>query len=246
MHQVEMTVNSSVGANSPTTREFRLGAPVGGAPLSFQNTTTIDVPAGQPTTTSGPGAPYPSTISVSGVSGQRIIKVELTNASHSWMDDVDVLLEGPGGQKFMMMSDVFGNTDPVATTLTFTDAAAALAPDNGPLAAGEYRPTNVDTTTDVMPAPAPAAPYLNPAPAGSATFASAFGTDGSTMNGDWKLWVRDDTSSDAGTIQGWKIIFESDDYACSLAVTANGRADFDGDGRTDVSRSSAAAKATGT
>ncbi|HMS10439.1 MAG TPA: M36 family metallopeptidase, partial [Pyrinomonadaceae bacterium] len=236
MHQVEMTVNTNVGANSPTTREFRLGAPVGGAPLSFQNTTTINVPQGQPTTTTGAGGPYPSTISVAGVSGQRIIKVELTNVSHTWVDDVDVLLEGPGGQKFMMMSDVFGDTDPVATTLTFTDAADSTAPDGGPLAPGEYKPTNVDTTSDAMPAPAPAAPYQNPAPAGSATFASTFGTDGGTMNGDWKLWVRDDASGDVGTIQGWKIIFESDAYECSLTPSSgNGRADFDGDGKTDIS-----------
>jgi hypothetical protein len=33
---------------------------------------------------------------------------------------------------------------------------------------------------------------------------------------------------------GWKLTFESDDYVCNL-VTSNVRADFDGDGRTDMS-----------
>ncbi|MEZ5307735.1 MAG: M36 family metallopeptidase [Pyrinomonadaceae bacterium] len=235
-HTVQINVSSDAGAQTPVDRSFRLGAPVGGAPQTFENTTLVNLPSGQPTTTSGPAAPYPSTITASGLSGQKLIKVEITDMNHSWVDDIDMLLEGPGGQKFVMMSDVFGNTDPVATTFTISDGGAdGLMPDAGPLVAGDYQPSNVGAG-DVFDAPAPGTPHENPAPAGSATFASVFGTDGATMNGDWKLYIDDDAGGDVGTMAGWKITFESDEYLCDLAPGGgNGRADFDGDGRTDLS-----------
>jgi subtilisin-like proprotein convertase family protein len=238
-HQVMVNVSSDVGAQAPVEREFRLGAPVGGPAQTFENMTLINVPAGQPGTTSGPAGPYPSTISVAGVSGTKVMEVELTTVNHTWISDIDVLLEGPGGQKYIMFSDAFGSsnrTNTVVTTFKLRDDADATAPSTGVPSgpALTYRPTN-HGANDPFAAPAPAGPYENAAPGGSATFESVFGTDGSAMNGDWKLWVVDDAAGDPGTIAGWKITFESDDYACSLAVTANGRADFDGDGRTDVS-----------
>ncbi len=234
-HNVDINVSSDVGAQTPVARSFRLGSPVGGPPTTFTNATVVNLPNGQPGTTSGPADPYPSTIAVSGLSGNKVIKVEFTGMNHSWVDDIDVLLESPSGQKMIIMSDVFGNTDPIATTFTVSDGGAdGLLPDGGPLAAGDYQPSNVGTG-DIFDAPAPAGPYTNPAPAGTDTMLSTFGMDGAAMNGDWKLWIDDDAGGDAGTMAGWKITFESDDYQCSLAAAGNGRADFDGDGRTDLS-----------
>ena len=84
-----------------------------------------------------------------------------------------------------------------------------------PPTTGTFQPTNHDTS-DTFTAPAPGGPYQTPAPGGSATFRSVFGSNGSTMNGDWKLWIMDDAGGDFGTIDGgWKITFESDDYQCS-------------------------------
>ena len=97
-------------------RTFRLGAPVGGAPIAFSNTTPITIPS------SGPGVPYPSTISVSGVTGTRAIKVELTDISHAFPDDVDFLLEGPNGQNLIILSDAGGTNDWIADDITLTDS----------------------------------------------------------------------------------------------------------------------------
>jgi hypothetical protein len=103
------------------------------------------------------------------------------------------------------------------------------------LGTGTFRPGNTDTTTDAMPAPAPAAPYDNPAPAGSATLGGTFGTTGTAMNGTWALYVKDDAGQDTGSISGgWSMTFEANDYACSI-VNVKSRADFDGDGKTDLS-----------
>jgi hypothetical protein len=118
------------------------------------------------------------------------------------------------------------------------DDAAATMPATGATVNlnGEWKPTNHDTTTDTFTAPAPTSGYNNPAPAGSATFASVFGSNGASMNGTWSLYGKDDVSGDVATITGWKLTFESDEYVCSLSPNAvESRADFDGDGKTDVS-----------
>ncbi len=236
-HQVTINVSSTVGAQTPKTFSFRLGAPVGGPPAEFTNSTPIDMPNGQPTTTSGPFAPYPSNISVSGLTGQKIIKVRLNGYHHEFEDDLDFLLVGPGGQKYIFMSDVGGSTE-LFTPITFTvsDSGAALLPDATAIIDGTtYKPSNVGAN-DAFVAPAPAAPYTNAAPGGSDTFASVFGTDGAAMNGTWSLYGVDDAGSDPGRIDaGWTMIFESDNYVCQINQTVKSRADFDGDGKTDLS-----------
>lgn len=237
-HSIDIVVSSDEGVQAPVKREFRLGTPIGGPAQTFSSADgPIDLPAGQPGTTSGPGDPYPSTIAVSGLTGNKVISVELTDLNHTWVGDLDFMLESPGGQKFIFMSDAYGSsnrTNTVVTTLTLRDDAADTMPSSGvPPISGTFQPTN-HGANDPFDAPAPAGPYENPAPGGSATFLSTFGMDGSAMNGDWKLWTDDDTGADPGVLAGWKITFESDDYVCSL-VTGPARADFDGDGRTDIS-----------
>ena len=45
--------------------------------------------------------------------------------NHSFPDDIDVLLVGPGGQLIQLMSDVGGSADLVNNTYTFDDVAAS-------------------------------------------------------------------------------------------------------------------------
>ena len=230
-HTVNINVSSDAGAQSPVERTFRLGSPVGGPAQTFENTTAFDVPAAGGS--SGPASEYPSEIAVSGLTGNKVIRVELTDVNHTWVDDIDVLLESPSGDAYIFMSDVFGNTDPVATTVMFSDGGTdGPAPDAGPLAPGNYTPSNTGAG-DPFDAPAPA---VTGDAANGDTFISTFGMDGTAMNGDWKLYVDDDAGGDTGSIAGWKITFESDDYECNLSANNGaGRSDFDGDGRTDIS-----------
>ena len=157
-----------------------------------------------------PASTYPSNITVAGVSGS-VAKVTVTIAgwNHTFPGDNDFLLVGPGGQKFIVLSDALTGADTTGQTYTFDDGAAALM-DSAPATAppsGSFRPTNY-TAGDTFPAPAPAAPYLSPATAGTDTLA-AF--NGANPNGVWSLYIVDDANIDSGTITGgW-----------SLSITTN-------------------------
>ncbi|HVE56236.1 MAG TPA: VCBS repeat-containing protein, partial [Pyrinomonadaceae bacterium] len=157
-----------------------------------------------------------------------------TNLNTTYPGDMDWLLVGPGGQKFIFMSDVISAfTTQTNAVVTIKDDAATVMPDVGAVNLnGSWKPTNYGAA-DPFAAPAPAGPYQDAAPAGSATFASVFGTDGATMNGTWSLYGVDDVSGDVATITGWKLTFEANDFVCTTAVKS--RADFDGDGKTDLS-----------
>jgi subtilisin-like proprotein convertase family protein len=230
LHTITVTGTSAVGALSPRNFTFRVGAPTT-APATFVNNTPINLPNGQPATTSGPASPYPSTIQVSGLSGNKTIKVEITGISHSFPGDLDFLLVGPGGQKYIMLSDSGGGTPVSNLTFALSDGAPT-APSEASWTTGEFKPFNAGAN-DTFVSPAPAGPYANAAPAGTDTFASVFGIAGSNLNGNWSLYVMDDAGGDTGTMAGWKITFESSDFECRVARDV--RADYDGDGRTDAS-----------
>jgi subtilisin-like proprotein convertase family protein len=141
---------------------------------------------------SGAGSPYPSNVSISGMTG-TITKVTVTlkGISHTYPDDLDVLLVGPAGQNAVVMSDVGGSVDVNNLNLTLDDAAALSLPDASALTSGTFKPTNVGTT-DSFPAPAPATS------GGSAL--SVF--NGTNPNGTWRLYVVDDAAQDLGSMSG--------------------------------------------
>ncbi|HEX2062215.1 MAG TPA: M36 family metallopeptidase [Thermoanaerobaculia bacterium] len=161
--------------------DIRTGATVANT-YSFASAASIQIPAtGTGASTGSPANPYPSSIAVSGVAGTVVgVALTLHGFSHTFPGDVDLLLVGPGGQKFVPLSDLGGSNDVVNLTITLDDAAAAALPST--FVSGTFRPGN-SGASDPFPAPAPAAPYASPATAGTATFASVFG--GSNPNGTW-------------------------------------------------------------
>lgn len=206
---VAINVSSALGAQAPQNRTFRIGVPVGGAPVTFTNSTALTIPD------SGVSVPYGTTVVVSGLTGQKKIKLEVTGLTHTFPDDLDYLLVGPGGQKYSLLSDSGNTGDVSGLTFTLSDNATAQ-PSTTQWVAGDFNPVNI-TTGDTFPPPAPAAPYSEAPAAGAfATFNSVFGGDGTTMNGTWTLYLVDDAAGDSGTQAGWKLTFETNDYACSL------------------------------
>jgi subtilisin-like proprotein convertase family protein len=181
---------------------------------NFVNSTAIVVPG----TGTGPGtgSPYPSNITVAGFAG-RVAKVTVTlkGITHTFPDDIDVLLVGPSGVNVMLMSDVGGDADFVGGTLTLDSSASTSLPDVGPLTSGTFLPTNV-VTNENLPPPAPAGPYTT-------TTLAAF--NGFNPNGTWSLYVFDDASSDAGNIaNGWELAITAGPAATS-DFTGNGTAE---------------------
>jgi len=231
-YTITFNINSSTGTRTET-RTFRIGIPVGGPPTVF----TGGAIANPGTGTTGVATPYPSTINVTGLTGSRKIVLELTNLNSTFPGDMDWLLVGPGGQRFIFMSDAVSSfATQTNAIVVIKDEATSPMPDIGTTVSlnGEWKPTNYNTT-DTFPAPAPAAPYENAAPGGTATFASVFGTNGLNMNGTWSLYGVDDVSGDVSTIAGWKLTFEGNEYICQYVPNGKARADFDGDRKTDVS-----------
>jgi CSLREA domain-containing protein len=169
---------------------------------TFSNSGPISIPG------FGTATPYPSTILVSGMPGVITeVRVVLKNFSHTYTSDVDVLLVGPQGQTFVVMSDVAGNTPSNDVTLSLYDSAAANMT-GAALAGGPYKPTDIVTSQEGFPSPAPAAPYNTPAPNGSATFASVY--NGTDPNGTWSLYVYDQISPDGGGFAGgWELQIDS-------------------------------------
>jgi extracellular elastinolytic metalloproteinase len=164
--------------------------------LIFDNDAAISIPS------SGPAPPYPSSINIATSPGP-IAKVQarLNGLNHVFPGDVDVLLQGPGGQTVVLMSDV--NASSVTNvTLTFSDTGATM-PTTGALVTGTYRPTD-NAPTETFPAPAPAGPH--------ASALSIF--NGRDPVGAWNLYVFDDLSGGPsgalGSISGgWSLILST-------------------------------------
>jgi VCBS repeat-containing protein len=165
-------------------------------PTLFSNTTPIAIPG---TGTSGNANPYPSTISVSGLTGQLItnLKVIFNNLSHTAPDNIDAMVIAPDGTRIYAMSDAGGVNAINGVTLTFDDAAAGPLT-TGQITTGSYQPTNIDQGD---PDTIPGAPTTPPT---VATTLSAF--RGLNPNGTWELRVVDDAALDTGTMAGgWSL-----------------------------------------
>jgi subtilisin-like proprotein convertase family protein len=195
------------------------------ATSTFENTSTITINDAGPVSASV-ASPYPSQIEVSGLSttpGIEDVNLTLKNYSHSFPDDVGVLVVSPQGQTALVMSDVGSNFDVSGIDLTLDDEATGSLRDAGQITAGTYKPTQGTNlgldglpsdgkTADSFPSPAPAGPY--------GTQLSVF--DGTDPNGTWSLYVLDDTISDAGSITGWSLDFSTPSVPTTKQQCKNG------------------------
>ena len=139
----------------------------------------------------GPATPYPATINVSGLSGPIVdLNVRLNGLSHTFPNDVAVLLVGPGGQSVVLFDGISAN--PVTNVnITLDDEASASLPDTGAIASGTYKPTNL-IVGDVFPSPAPGLPY--------GSLLSVF--DNTNPNGTWRLFINDFLAPNSGVLAG--------------------------------------------
>lgn len=168
-----------------------------GVKTTFSSNGPWNIPAtGSGASTGAPTDPYPLTLNVSGITDPVVdVNVRLRGLSHTWPDDIDIVIVGPQGQAVALMSDVGGSTDIIDVTLDFSmEVNSGALPDGGPIVPGTYLPTNVGAT-DSFPAPAPAGPYGN-------DLAVFYGLD---PNGTWSLYVVDDVGGDIGSLAGWDL-----------------------------------------
>ncbi len=142
----------------------------------------------------GPGVPYPSQIAVAGLTGLVTqVTATLNGFTHTFPHDVNVLLADPAGEELFLMSHVGGAYSVTNLTLTFDDSATQMLP-AGELSSGAFLPTAV---TPLNPLPGiPAAPSVS----------SLASFNGTNPNGNWSLYVFDDTQGNSGAItRGWSL-----------------------------------------
>ena len=165
---------------------------------TFASTVAMTIPASP----AGPAGPYPSVLAVSGLK-HNITSVSLTfvGLTHSFPDDLDVLLVSPSGQASLVLSDVGGGLPGVTGINLTVFGGGGPLPNGTPLLAGSFGPTDFEPgdTFPVGP-PGGVGPY-------SADFSLFNGTN---PNGNWLLFIRDDTNFDGGALSGW-----------TLSLTAN-------------------------
>lgn len=140
----------------------------------------------------GQASPYPSEIIVSNTKGEITdLKIKINGFSHTWPEDVDILLESPGGHRIVLMSDVGGSTDAINANLQFQAFGSSMS---GNVVSGTYAATDQTIGgADVWPG------------ISGSSFVNLYFLYGTSANGTWKLYVVDDTGGDQGTIQSWCI-----------------------------------------
>jgi subtilisin-like proprotein convertase family protein len=156
-----------------------------------------------PSDPSGKGAadPYPLTRTVSGVNGVITdLDVSLTGVYHARPADLEMVLEGPHGQKVALMSDVCGGSTAVNQAWAWDDEA--ISPMYGATACpdGTYRPGS-KVNDELM-------PYPLTLPLDLRTTLREF--DLTDPNGEWRLWVYDDQAGAGGAFtQRFKLDIET-------------------------------------
>lgn len=207
---------------------------------SFTNANPISTPLPGPPPGCPPSCPseratpYPSTISVSGMSG-TVTDVNVTlNDLVSQFDppDDDILLVGPDGKSVMLMSDACGDNDnenPItsAVTITFDDQAPAPLPADAPCSSGTFRPIDDDDDSGEFPAhghPDDAFPGGPTPPAGTLPLSTFNRSD---PNGAWNLYMVDDYPNDPNPngfatriAGGWTLVVSSSGSAQPTASVA--------------------------
>ncbi len=118
----DLAGNDWAGISDAAAWNFTTGSGGGG---TFTNATAITI-----SPSDGAVSPYPSEIVVSGLSGSIVdVNVTLHGFTHTYPDDVDILLVSPSGQNLLVLSDVGGSTAVTGLNLALDDAAADPLPD---------------------------------------------------------------------------------------------------------------------
>ncbi|MDB6032866.1 MAG: Repeat family, partial [Verrucomicrobiales bacterium] len=201
----DLTVTGNDYDLNPANNQAQKAATVVVVQAPFANTAPITIPA------SGIASTYPSTIQVAGLTGALFrVSVVLSNLNHGRPADIDALLVGPHGEGVVLMSDAGGSNAISGVTLRFRDEAGPIS-ETGPLANGDYKPTNYGLEPDIFPPPAPSVGYE----ANLSVFKNL------NPNGTWSLYLVDDTAGFSGTLaNGWSLELETISEVTDLGLLA--------------------------
>lgn len=133
---------------------------------------------------------YPSVIKIKDTVGTLDkVAINLNTVSHSYANDLKVMLVAPNGKAVVLMSGAGGGQPLAGVTIVFDDKGTAL-PRYTQITEGAYKPANYGGATFVG------------APVPNATTLAELATQ---ANGDWKLYVADDAPYNNGAIASWTL-----------------------------------------
>jgi len=150
----------------------------------------------------GPGNPYPSTITVANTGVVSAVRVKINGFTSNQPADADVFLVGPHGNVSVVFSDAGGEflAEISNVNLVFDDTSEAVLPSGPRLVSGTYAPVNYP--------PVETAPPGSIGPIGENL--SALAAEGA--NGVWSLFVTGDGGADngsGGSIASWTLVVDS-------------------------------------
>jgi subtilisin-like proprotein convertase family protein len=171
-----------------------------GAAIADTNQSPIAVPL---LGTSGVASPYPSRITVAAPGGPTQtgqVQVVLQNVTHRCPEQLAVLLSH-AGVSYVLMANAGGCKPLAGTDIVFSVLGTATIPDNDsstvPYDELIFTLPSIFGSAPSFPAPAPAGPFVNGLPPAT-----------TPLNGDWDLFVIDQTPGDRGVIaSGWALHF---------------------------------------
>lgn len=142
--------------------------------------------------------PYPSVRFYSTVSlPVTNVQVQIKGFTHSYPQDVRMMLRGPDGTTCLLMAKVGGQLPVSGLNFNFDDSGIAVPAMS--LASTTYKPTDGGASGTFYP-PAPASPY--------GTTLSVF--NGTDSYGAWTLWVEDDAVLNSGLIaNGFELVIST-------------------------------------
>jgi subtilisin-like proprotein convertase family protein len=153
----------------------------------------------------GNASAYPLTINTGTLPASiGEVKVRLNGLTHSYLEDLQIVLVAPSGAAVTLMDRVGGYSYGVENADYLFVSDGAPFPWNSIPSSGRYLPGDNTYFNDDMPAPAPAGPYASTLNA----FVPAL------PGGTWSLYITDRAGGDSGSIAGWSIVItESESVA---------------------------------
>lgn len=115
------------------------------------------------------------------------LELELTGLSHTFPDDLEVLLIDPFGETVAIMYDRGGDVAVNGITMIFNDAESNIPPDETELLSGRYKPMGPDDTPGD----------------GNDGLANFLKQPGGTDT--WLLLIVDDFPEDGGSLESWTL-----------------------------------------
>ena len=144
------------------------------------------------------------------------VVIALDTLTHGYPDDLDMLLVAPNGKRnILFMSDAGGTWDLNSVDLVFSDAGTSNLPDTTQIVSGTFRPTDYEIDETDADFGTSTGGILS---GSTTTFAAAFNSY--AANGDWTLYIHDDSFMDSGSLAGWHLDITTNSDQARITGTA--------------------------